>query len=89
MEEGIIQEVERIDRRHAELGGLEEIDILTPNPDEPQPSFSSTMQSELSLGGGWLDRYNGPWKEERRRRQDAETKEEGDIAAGIEHDEHR
>ena len=90
MEEGIIQEKEQRDRRHAELGGLEEIDILTASPDEPQPSpSSSTSQSELSYGTGWMSRLARPWKDERRRRQDAEARIEREIEAAIADDQCR
>ena len=89
MEEGIIQENEHGDRRRDDLGGLEEIDILTPSPDEPQQSGSSTSQSELSQGAGWMSRFARPWREERRRRQEAETKTDRDIAAAVAHDQCR
>ena len=72
VEEGIIQDVERIDRRHAELGGLEEEDILSQSPDEPEPSFSSTQ-----------GRDNGPWEDKRRRLQAAECRQDDDIEACV------
>ena len=52
VEEGIRQEAEQRARERDELGGLDELDIFTPSPDEPQPTESSSSPSELSPRSG-------------------------------------
>ncbi len=53
VEEGIRLEAEQRASYRDELGGLDEIDIFTPSPDEPQPSESSLSASEPSFREVW------------------------------------
>ena len=58
VEEGIVQDVERIDRSHAELGGLDEEDILLRSRSRPSAAprkgtgWTSTMVPGRIKGGG-------------------------------------
>ena len=54
----------------AELGGLDEEDIVTPSPGEPTPSESSESGSQLSHGASW-----------RKRGREASDRMEEDVAA--------
>ena len=77
VEEGIVQDLEHLDRMRAELGGLDEEDIISEISEEPEVDFSITQEVD------WMDKYNGPWEDKRRRAQGAECRQDDDIAACV------
>ena len=77
MEEGIVQDLEHLDRMRAELGGLDEEDIISEIPEEPEVDCSITQEMD------WMDKYNGPWEDKRRRYESAEDRQDDDIAACV------
>ena len=81
VEEGIVQDLEHLDRMRAELGGLDEEDIISEIPEEPEVDCSITQEMD------WMDKYNGPWEDKRRRYESAEDRQDDDIAACVRDDE--